>query len=161
MTAWSRGRSETVVEASLGHGDPVATEGAWLHVTVTSIDTEVGRTLATIRHRLAADPRGTVMNSGGIPAAERGDPDTGPAGGAGIGPGAPDWSPVTLTVAGRPTVFDWLALGRHWVAVAEVGSEVVSLRSRDLPVAEVELVPVTDFEPYIAGQRQLRPPDLK
>jgi hypothetical protein len=138
MTAWSRGRSEAVVAARLGHGDPVARAGAWLVVTVTSIDPEVGRTLATIRRRLVQELHGVADR-----AAE-------PAG-----------TSVTLTVDGQPTGFEWYAAGRHWAAVAEVGSAVVSLRSRDLPVAEVELVRVTDLGPYLAGQRQLRAPDLK
>jgi len=145
MTAWSRGRPEAVVEASLGHGDPIVGEGPWLRVAVTSVDAEAARTLTTIRDRLANDLRRA---------------GTHPAGAAGTEPpGAPDWSPVTLTVGGRSTVFEWLAAGRHWVAVAEVGSEVVCLQSRDLPVADVELVRITDLEPYLAGQSQLRRPD--
>ena len=68
----------------------------------------------------------------------------------------PAWSQVTIPVDGRPVAFDWLAEGRHWVARAELEDRTLTLHGRDLPVESVELVQVTDLEPYIQGQRRLQ-----
>jgi hypothetical protein len=57
-------------------------------------------------------------------------------------------------VDGRPVIFQWLAEGRHWVAQAELDGRTLTLRACDLPVEPVELVRVTDPEPYVQGQRR-------
>jgi hypothetical protein len=44
-----------------------------------------------------------------------------------------------------------LAEGRRWVAQGERGDLVVTLEGRDLPVARVRLVRVTDLQPYLTG----------
>ena len=63
---------------------------------------------------------------------------------------------MTIPVDGRPVGFQWLADGRHWVACAELDDRTLTLRGRDLPVQSVELVRVTDLEPYLEGQRRLQ-----
>jgi hypothetical protein len=67
----------------------------------------------------------------------------------------PAWSQVTILVDGRPVAFEWLAEGRHWVARAELDERTLTLHGRDLPVESVELVRVTDPEPYIEGTCRL------
>ena len=67
----------------------------------------------------------------------------------------PAWSQVTIPVDGRPVGFAWLAEGRHWVAQGELDDRTLTLHARDLPVESVELVGVSDLEPYIEGQRRL------
>jgi hypothetical protein len=62
---------------------------------------------------------------------------------------------VTIPVDGQPVAFQRLARGRHWVASAELDDRTLTLHARDLPVESVELVRVTDVEPYIQGQRRL------
>jgi hypothetical protein len=47
--------------------------------------------------------------------------------------------------------FEVLGDGRRWVAQGEQGDLVVTLEARDLPLAEVRLVRITDVEPYLAG----------
>jgi hypothetical protein len=63
---------------------------------------------------------------------------------------------MTIPVDGRPVGFWWQAEGRHWVARAELDGRTLTLHGRDLPVESVELVRVTDLEPYIQGQRRLQ-----
>jgi hypothetical protein len=65
------------------------------------------------------------------------------------------WSPVTIVVDGRPVAFARLAEGRYWVAQGELEGRTLTLHARDLPVESVELVEVTDLEPYIQGRRRL------
>jgi hypothetical protein len=45
--------------------------------------------------------------------------------------------------------------GPRWAASAELDDRTLTLHARDLPVESVELVRVTDLEPYIQGQRRL------
>jgi hypothetical protein len=68
----------------------------------------------------------------------------------------PAWSQVTIPVDGRLVGFWWLAEGRHWVARTELDDRTLALHGRDLPVESVELVQVSDLEPYIQGQRRLQ-----
>jgi hypothetical protein len=68
----------------------------------------------------------------------------------------PAWSQVTIPVDGRLVGFQWLAEGRHWVARAELDDRTLTLHARDLPVGSVELVQVSDLEPYVQGQRRLQ-----
>ena len=56
---------------------------------------------------------------------------------------------------GRPVGFAWLVEGRYWVAQGELDDRTLTLHARDLLVESVQLVRVTDLEPYIAGQRRL------
>jgi hypothetical protein len=68
----------------------------------------------------------------------------------------PGWSRVTIPVEGRRVGFEWLAEGRHWVARADLDDRTLTLHARDLPVESVELVGVSDLEPYIEGQRRMQ-----
>jgi hypothetical protein len=77
------------------------------------------------------------------------------AGGPPDRPPDPPWSPVTISVNGRPVGFDLLGEGRHWVAVGELEGQLLVLQARDLTPEEVELVRVTDVAPYVEGTRQL------
>jgi hypothetical protein len=58
---------------------------------------------------------------------------------------------VEIPVDGEPVAFEVLGDGRRWVAQGEQGDLVVTLEARDLPLAEVRLVRITDVEPYLAG----------
>ena len=51
--------------------------------------------------------------------------------------------------------FDWLAEGRHWVAHADLNDHTLTLRARDLPLETVELIRVTDLDPYVERQHDL------
>jgi hypothetical protein len=68
----------------------------------------------------------------------------------------PTWSQVTIPVDGRLVDFEWPGEGRHWVARAELDDRTLTLHGRDLPVESVELVRVSELEPYIQGQRRLQ-----
>jgi hypothetical protein len=64
---------------------------------------------------------------------------------------------VRVALSGRPAGrLWWLAEGRHWVAQAELDERTLTLHARDLPVESVELVWVSDLEPYIQDQRRLQ-----
>lgn len=67
----------------------------------------------------------------------------------------PAWSQLAIPVDGRLVGFTWLVEGRYWVAQGELDDRTLTLYARDLPVESVQLVRVTDLEPYIAGQRRL------
>lgn len=69
--------------------------------------------------------------------------------------GDPAWSEATIRVDGRPVPVRVLSEGRQWVAHGEVEGWALVLTGRDLAVAGLELVRVTDVEPYIQGTRQL------
>ena len=56
---------------------------------------------------------------------------------------------------GQPVTFDLLAEGRHWVALAELEGRALVLQARDLAPEQVELVRVTDVEPYVDGAERL------
>jgi hypothetical protein len=58
---------------------------------------------------------------------------------------------VEILVDGEPVTFEVLGDGRRWVAQGEYGDLVVTLEARDLPLAQVRLVRVTDVEPYLGG----------
>jgi hypothetical protein len=59
-------------------------------------------------------------------------------------------------VDGRPGRLWWLAVGCHWVAQAQLDERTLTLQARDLPVESVELVRVSDLEPYIQDQCRLQ-----
>ena len=138
---------------SLGHGDPLAEEGPQLRVEVRAerVEPEPGTTMRVeSRRQLAED----LWLAAALPAhdpaehfdqlaAVRRRPD-------------PAWSLVTIPVDGQPVGFWWLTEGRHWVARAELDERTLTLHARDLPVESVELVRVSDLEPYIEGQRRLQ-----
>jgi hypothetical protein len=151
--SWTRGQRPVTVALSLGHGDPLTQEGPQLRVEVRVED--VGPKYADAeragrRRALAQDLWMQSAPDVDDPAerfqqldAARHRPD-------------PAWSEVTIPVDGRPVAFDWLAEGHHWVALARVDGRTLALHGRDLPVGSVELVHVTDLEPYVQGQRRLQ-----
>ncbi|WP_199429734.1 hypothetical protein [Qaidamihabitans albus] len=59
------------------------------------------------------------------------------------------WSTATIAVDGRPVDFDLLFCGENWVALAEVGGRPVVLSARRFDVETVELVRISDVEPYV------------
>jgi hypothetical protein len=115
-----RAGGERTTSMQLGHGDPTAARGPLLLVEVDA----------------AAWPRVT-------------HPDLAARLGRPAGPGAGS-ERVEIPVDGAPVGFDLLADGSRWVAQGEAGDLVVTLEARDLPVAEVRLVSVTDLAPYLA-----------
>jgi hypothetical protein len=153
-SGWTKGQRGPVTTAlSLGHGDPLADQGPQLRVEVRveHVDTEqvtTGRVES--RRDLAEDLWLQAAPQAHAPAgqfdqlaAARRRPD-------------PAWSQVAIPVDGRPVGFAWLAEGRHWVARAELDGRTLTLHARDLPVESVELVQVSDLEPYLQGQHRLQ-----
>jgi hypothetical protein len=151
--SWTKGQRPVTTALSLGHGDPLAEEGPDLRVEVRveDVDPKHAATMGVGRRRMLAEdlwiqaaPQGhdIAQHVEQLTAARR-RPD-------------PAWSQVTIPVDGRPVSFWWLVEGRHWVALAEPDGRTLALHGRDLPVESVELVRVTDLEPYIQGQRRLQ-----
>jgi hypothetical protein len=149
---WARGQRPVTTALSLGHGEPPVDQGPQLgvEVRVEHLDPEQAMTVRDGSRRdlaeelwLAAAPQAQdpAEQIDRLAAARR-RPD-------------PAWSQVMIPVDGRPVGFWWLAEGRHWVARAELDDRTLTLHARDLPVEAVELVRVTDLEPYIQGQRRL------
>lgn len=134
----ARGQPPLVTSLTLAHGDPAAGHGPELRVEVRSDPDDPG-TGPELRQALAVDLRG------------------GP-GGRSADQADPPWSAVRLPVDGQPVTFDLLAEGRHWVALAELEGRALVLQARDLAPEQVELVRVTDVEPYVDGtERHPRP----
>jgi hypothetical protein len=150
---WARGQRPVTTALSLGHGEPLADQGLQLRVEVRveRVDTEQVMTVRVQSRRdlaeelwlQAAPPARTHAEHFHQLAAARRRPD-------------PAWSQVTIPVDGQPVGFWWLAEGRHWVARTELDDRTLTLHARDLPVESVELVQVSDLEPYIQGQRRLQ-----
>jgi hypothetical protein len=137
-----------VTSLTLAHGDPAAEHGPQLRVEVRADPDDPGagpelrRALAEDLWWAAAagDAREAAMGGvGGLPADQ---PD-------------PPWSAVPIRLDGRPVRFELLAEGRHWVAWAEVEGRTLVLQTRDLAPEQVELVRVTDVEPYVEGTEWL------
>jgi hypothetical protein len=141
--SWSKGQRPVTTALSLGHGDPLAEEGPHLRVEVRveHVETEQLRDLAEDLWVQAAPTAHDVAGHFDRIAAARSRPD-------------PAWSQVTIPVDGRPVAFAWLGEGRYWVARAELEDRTLTLHGRDLPVGSVELVRVTDLEPFIEGTRR-------
>lgn len=143
----ARGRTPVVTSLALAHGDPAAEQGPQLRVEVRSDPDDPGagpelrRALAEELWWAAAtgDREAAVGGVSGLPADQ---PD-------------PPWSAVPLRLDGRPVRFELLAEGRHWVALAEVEGRALVLQARDLVPEQVELVRVTDVEPYVEGTERL------
>jgi hypothetical protein len=147
LGGWSGGGSEgrpVTTALELGHGDPLAEEGPQLRVEVRDehVRAERRRGLAEELWLAAASPAHDAAEYWEQVAAARSRPESA-------------WSRVRIPVDGRPVAFQRLAQGRHWVASAELDDRTLTLHARDLPVESVELVRVTDLEPYIHGQRRL------
>jgi hypothetical protein len=150
---WTKGQRPVTTALSLAHGDPLAEEGPQLRVEVRAegVEAEPGMTMRVqSRRQLAEDLWLQAAPAAHDPAehfeqlaAVRRRPD-------------PAWSLVMIPVDGQPVGFWWLAEGRHWVALAELDERTLTLSARDLPVESVELVRVSDLEPYIQGQRRLQ-----
>ena len=146
--SWARGQRPATTALSLAHGDPLADRGPRLRVEVraeqvTAVEGERLRGLAEELWLQAAPPAGDLAGHLEQLAAVRRRPD-------------PAWSTVTIPVEGRPVGFAWLAEGGHWVARAELDGRTLILHARDLPAGSVELVRVTDLEPYAQGRRLLQ-----
>jgi hypothetical protein len=155
LGGWAGGGSEgqlVTTALELGHGDPLAEEGPQLRVEVSVERLDTGlvpaewsqrrRDLAEELWLAAAVPARDPAEHWQQVATARSRPD-----------GA--WLPVPILVEGRPVAFAWLAEGRHWVAQGELEGRTLTLRARDLPVGSVQLVRVTDVEPYLEGRRRL------
>jgi hypothetical protein len=126
----ARGQLRVVTSLTLAHGDPAAGHGPELRVEVRSDPDDPGagpelRQALAVELRLAASLEDREAD--------------------------PIWSAVPIPVDGQPVTFDLLAEGRHWVAMAELEGRVVVLQARDLAPEQVELVRVTDVEPYVDG----------
>jgi hypothetical protein len=144
----ARGQPAVVTSLTLAHGDPAAEHGPQLRVEVRA-DPDEPRGGPELRRALTDDLRwvtaardvpGNAM--GGIGRLPADQPD-------------PPWSAVPIRLDGRPVRFELLAEGRHWVAVAEVEGRTLVLQARDLAPEQVELVRVTDVEPYVEGTERL------
>jgi hypothetical protein len=143
----ARGQPAVVTSLTLAHGDPAAEHGPQLRVEVRADPDEPGggpelRRALTDDLRLVTAARDVRNAMGGIGRLPADQPD-------------PPWSAVPIRLDGRPVRFQLLAEGRHWVAVAEVEGRTLVLQARDLAPEQVELVRVTDVEPYLEGTERL------
>ena len=66
----------------------------------------------------------------------------------------PPWDEIATDVDGHLVPFRSLALRDRWVASGEVEGLTVTLRGRRFPRAQVQLVAVSDVEPYLEGYRR-------
>jgi hypothetical protein len=149
----AKGQRPVTTALTLAHGDPLTDQGPELRVDVRveqmefeqadAVQVGMRRFLAEELWLRAAPPTGDLAEHVERLAAARRRPDQA-------------WSQITIPVDGRPVAFEWLAEGRHWVAQAELDDCTLTLHGSDLPVESVELVRVSDLEPYIEGQRRLQ-----
>jgi hypothetical protein len=147
------GQRPVTTALSLGHGDPLTDQGPQLRVEVRveRVDAEQVPTVSSESRRHLAEDLWLAAASQAPDAAERWERIVG----ARRRPD-PTWSQVTIPVDGRLVDFEWPGEGRHWVARAELDDRTLTLHGRDLPVESVELVRVSELEPYIQGQRRLQ-----
>jgi hypothetical protein len=147
------GQRPVTTALSLGHGDPLTDQGSQLRVEVRveRVDAERVPTVLSESRRHLAEDLWLAAASQAPDAAERWERIVG----ARRRPD-PTWSQVTIPVDGRLVDFEWMGEGRRWVARAEVDDRTLTLHGRDPPVESVELVRVSELEPYIQGQRRLQ-----
>lgn len=107
-----------------------------------------------LAHREPDGPSLWVEVSAG--AAERGELEFEVSARAGddLGP-EPGWTPITLRVDGEELQFELLTEAEHWWATQQFDGYAVILHGENFPPANVELVRITDFEPYEHGSAQL------
>lgn len=67
----------------------------------------------------------------------------------------PPFTPVRITVDGEPIRFDHHSEGAAWVAAGRITDVTITLRTRNLAVDDIELITVTDVEPYVEGSKLL------
>ena len=67
----------------------------------------------------------------------------------------PEVRTIAIPVDRSPTDFELIVEGSQWVAMTELHDVTVTVRARNIAVEDVELVRVTDLEPYIEGSRRL------
>jgi hypothetical protein len=146
---------ECTTSMQLGHGERLADRGplllvevdanAWPRLDPPNLAERLAHAGAGVGSATPTGPRPT-----GAGTAAR----AGPAGASPAAVGAEAGSAVErveIPVDGEPVSFELLADRRHWVAQGERGDLVVTLEARDFPLAQVQLVRVTDLEPYLAG----------
>jgi hypothetical protein len=146
---WAMGQRPVTTALSLGHGDPLTDQGPQLRVEVRveRVDAEQVPTVSSESRRHLAEDLWLAAASQAPDAAERWERIVG----ARRRPD-PTWSQVTIPwTAGWSTSSGW---GR--AATGSPGPNWIPLHGRDLPVESVELVRVSDLEPYIQGQRRLQ-----
>lgn len=68
----------------------------------------------------------------------------------------PVWTSVAINVDAQPVDFELLREGGRWVAWAANGGVLVTISGRAIRPEDVELVTISDVEPYIDGGRRLR-----
>jgi hypothetical protein len=68
----------------------------------------------------------------------------------------PEWISVTIPVDAQRLEFELLRGGRRWVAWATFGEVLLTISGRAIQPDEVELVRISDVEPYIEGGRRIR-----
>jgi hypothetical protein len=146
----ARGQPPLVTSLTLAHGDRAAGHGPELRVEVRSDPDDPG-TGPELRQALAVDLRWAAASLED----REGEAARGGPGGRPADQADPPWSAVPLPVDGQPVTFDLLAEGRHWVALAELEVRALVLQARDLAPEQVELVRVTDVEPYVDGTERL------
>jgi hypothetical protein len=152
-----RGRGKYVVltELELAHGDPEDPAGVQLRVSMSVSRGEPGPPYELVLRELA---EGLWW--------ERNRPPTG------LSPErVHEWvqarerefrhrefrpfTPVQIPVDGEPIRFDHLYEEPAWVAAGRMKDVTITLRARNLAVDAVELITVTDVEPYVECSRRL------
>ena len=58
---------------------------------------------------------------------------------------------MLVSIDGVSIGFDVLSAGTKWVGRARVDGNDVTIEGADYPLQDLELVTITDVEPYIAG----------
>jgi hypothetical protein len=123
---WQGG--EGITSISLGHGNPFDLSTAQVHV-------EVSRET----HPLPREFRLRELTEGLWPESDV----------------PPQEVTTRIPVDGMVTPFDVIVEGNSWAAVTEIEGLTVTVRGVNYPPDDVELVRVTDVEPYIDGSRWL------
>jgi hypothetical protein len=146
--------SEGVTSISLGHGDPFDPSAPQAHVEVARerhplpLEYRLRTEAENIWHQEEAPPPPGLNDDqfrSWVEEREREFRER----------PLPEPRTIALSIDGSRTDAQFIAEGSSWVAFAELDDLTVTVRARNIPVEDVELVRVTDVEPYIEGSRHL------
>jgi hypothetical protein len=147
------GQRPVTTALSLGHGDPLTDQGPQLRVEVRveRVDAEQVPTVSSESRRHLAEDLWLAAAS---------QAPTPPSAGSGSSAPAAGRTRPGLRSRSRWTAGWSTSSGRGRAATGSPGPELddrtLTLHGRDLPVESVELVRVSELEPYIQGQRRLQ-----
>lgn len=141
-SSWSRGPDgrTQVTSLGLGHGDRADPDAACLEVESLR-DPSRGLHRRDLGDRLWLDTEGRHRSPQEVEDHMRASEDDAQQ--------DPGWAQVTVPVDGVPQAFRFLAREHCWAAYADLGDHTVTLYASRFPMEGVELVRVTDVEPYV------------